>query len=479
MQEVRVRFPPSPTGFVHIGNIRTALFNWLFAKHSGGKFVLRIEDTDRTRLVPGAEEEIFESLRWIGLAWDEGPIIGGSYGPYVQSERLEIYGKYAKELLEKGAAYYCFCTPERLEQMRREQEARKQPTGYDRACAAISPEEAKARLEKGIPAVIRFRVPDSGQTTFQDLVRGEITFENRLLDDFVIIKSDGYPTYHFASVVDDHEMRITHVIRGEEWISSTPKHMLMYEAFGWEPPKFAHTTSILGPDRTRLSKRHGAMRFLEYKERGFLPEAMVNYMALLGWSSGEDRDLYTILELIERFSIEGIVKNPAIFDIQKLEWMNGEYIRKADLGRIADLCIPFLQKAGLFPENPTVDDGAYLREVVNLVRDRLRYLAQIVEFADFFFISELNYEEKGVQKWLRQDYVKELLRKLLPAMRELPEWTAEAIEEKVRKIGEEMSLSGGSVIHPLRMAVTGRTAGPGLFETMRVLGRERIVSRLS
>ncbi|MDH7481740.1 MAG: glutamate--tRNA ligase [Armatimonadota bacterium] len=479
MKEVKVRFPPSPTGFVHIGNIRTALFNWLFARHSGGKFVLRIEDTDRARLVPGAEEEIFESLRWIGLAWDEGPIVGGAYGPYVQSERLEIYKRYAEELLEKGAAYYCFCTPERLEQMRKEQEARKEPTGYDRACAALTADEVRARLEKGIPAVIRFRVPDTGQTTIQDLVRGEITFENRLLDDFVIIKSDGYPTYHFASVVDDHEMRITHVIRGEEWISSTPKHVLMYQAFGWEPPQFAHTTSILGPDRTRLSKRHGAMRFLEYREKGFLPEAMVNYMALLGWSSGEDRDLYTISELIERFSIEGIVRNPAIFDIQKLEWMNGEYIRKADLGRIADLCIPFLRQAGFFPENPTVEDGAYLREVVNLVRDRLKYLAQIVEFADFFFMSELSYEEKGVEKWLRQDYVKELLCKMLPAMREIPEWTTELIEETARKVGEEMGLSGGSVIHPLRMAVTGRTVGPSLFETMRVLGRERVISRLS
>ncbi|MCL6520051.1 MAG: glutamate--tRNA ligase [Armatimonadetes bacterium] len=479
MKEVKVRFPPSPTGFVHIGNIRTALFNWLFARHSGGKFVLRIEDTDRARLVPGAEEEIFESLRWIGLVWDEGPIVGGAYGPYVQSERLEIYKRYAEELLEKGAAYYCFCTPERLEQMRREQEARKEPTGYDRTCAAFTADEVRARLEKGIPAVIRFRVPDTGQTTIQDLVRGEITFENRLLDDFVIIKSDGYPTYHFASVVDDHEMRITHVIRGEEWISSTPKHVLMYQAFGWEPPQFAHTTSILGPDRTRLSKRHGAMRFLEYREKGFLPEAMVNYMALLGWSSGEDRDLYTISELIERFSIEGIVRNPAIFDIQKLEWMNGEYIRKADLGRIADLCIPFLRQAGFFPENPTVEDGAYLREVVNLVRDRLKYLAQIVEFADFFFISELSYEEKGVEKWLRQDYVKELLCKMLPAIREIPKWTAESIEETARKVGEEMGLSGGAVIHPLRMAVTGRTAGPSLFETMRVLGRERVISRLS
>jgi len=479
MEKVRVRFPPSPTGFAHIGNVRTALFNWLFARHTGGKFILRIEDTDRTRLVQGAEEEIYEALRWVGIDWDEGPTVGGPFGPYIQSQRLDIYRKYAGELVAKNAAYYCFCTPDRLEQLRKDQEAAKQPTGYDRLCLGLSGSEVESRLKDGVPAVIRFKTPDTGETTFYDEVRGEITFENALLDDFVILKSDGYPTYHFASVVDDHLMEITHVIRGEEWISSTPKHVLLYEAFSWELPKFAHTTSILGTDKTRLSKRHGAVRFLEYREKGFLPEAMVNFMALLGWSPGEDRELFTVEELIERFSLEGIVRNPAIFDLEKLEWMNGVYIRQADLDRITDLCIPFLQKSHLLSDNVSEQERAYVREVVRLERDRLKFLAQICEIADFFFLAELNYDEHGVRKWLHREYVRELLRKLLPALRELPQWTPETIESTIRSVGEELGLGGGEVIHPIRMATTGRTAGPGLFETLYVLGRDRVISRLT
>lgn len=479
MEKVRVRFPPSPTGFAHIGNIRTALFNWLFARHTGGKFILRIEDTDRARLVPGAEEEIYEALRWVGIDWDEGPIVGGPFGPYIQSQRLDLYRKYAQELLESKAAYYCFCTPERLEQLRKEQEARKQPTGYDRLCLGLSPAEIESRLRDGVPGVIRFKTPDAGETVFCDEVRGEIRFDNELLDDFVILKSDGYPTYHFASVVDDHLMGITHIIRGEEWISSTPKHVLLYNAFSWEVPKFAHTTSILGPDRTRLSKRHGAVRFLEYREKGFLPEAMVNYMALLGWSPGEDRELFSVQELIERFSLEGLVRNPAIFDIEKLEWMNGVYIRQADLDRITDLCIPFLQEAKLLPPDISEEQRSYVREVVRLERDRLKYLAQISEVADFFFLTELDYDEQGVRKWLRREYVRELLLKLLPSIRELRDWSVESIERAIRSVGEEMGLSGGDVIHPVRMATTGRTVGPGLFETIYVLGKERVVSRLT
>jgi len=479
VERVRVRFAPSPTGFAHIGNMRNAVFDWLLARHTGGGFILRIEDTDRARLVPGALEEIYESLRWLGAMWDEGPEVGGPNGPYFQSERLDIYSRYAQQLLEQGDAYYCFCTTERLAEMRKEQEAGKQPTRYDRLCLSLSPDEVEEKLGEGLCGVLRFKVPSEGRTAFTDLVRGGIAFENRLLDDFVIIKSDGYPTYHFASVVDDYLMEITHVIRSEEWISSTPKHILLYNAFGWEPPKFVHPPLILGPDRTKLSKRHGAVRFLDYKERGFLPEAMLNFITLLGWSPGGERELFPVRELIDRFSIEGIVDHPVIFDIQKLEWMNGVYIREADIGRLTQLCLPYLQEAGLVPEKPTRDELDYTRKVVALEQERLKVLSEIVESARFFFEAEPEYEEKGVKKWLGRDYMPDLLRRLIARVEELTDFTVEGIEKAVREAGEEMGLSGGQVIHPVRMAVTGRTVGPGLFETMAVLGKDRNLFRLN
>lgn len=478
MEGVRVRFAPSPTGFAHIGNIRNAVFDWLLAQHSGGKFILRIEDTDRARIVPGAVEEIMESLRWLGMQWDEGPEVGGPYRPYFQSERLDQYKEYADRLLEQQAAYYCFCTPERLAEVRKQQEARKMPTGYDRRCLALSPSEVAEKLAEGVPAALRFKVPTAGQTSFTDVIRGEIGFENKLLDDFVILKSDGYPTYHFASVVDDHLMSISHIIRSEEWISSTPKHILLYAALGWDPPKFAHPPLILGPDRTKLSKRHGAVRFLDYKEKGFLPEAMINFMTLLAWSPGEDRELFTVGELVERFTLDGVVNHPVVFDYQKLEWMNGVYVRGADLDRIVELCMPFMQDAGCLSPSPSEKELAYAREAINLVRDRMRYLAQVVKFTDFFFAEEPEYEEKGVKKWLRKDYVPELLGRLVPALEGLADFRVEDIEERVRTVGDEMGLSGGTVIHPIRVAVTGRMVGPGLFETMAVLGKDRILGRL-
>jgi len=475
----RVRFAPSPTGSPHVGNIRTAVYNWLFAKHTGGAFVLRVEDTDRARFVPGFLEEIFESLRWLGITWDEGPDVGGPHAPYFQSERLETYANYARQLVRVGHAYYCFCTTERLAEMRAEQEARKAPTGYDGLCLALPPEETARNLEAGVPAVVRFKVPREGRTTFHDIVRGEISFENRLLDDFVIVKSDGFPTYQFASVVDDHLMEITHVIRGEEWISSTPKHILEYAALGWDPPIFAHAPLMLSPERTKLSKRHGAVPFVEYRKQGFLPEAMFNFITLLGWSPGEDRELFSVEELISRFTLEGIVNHPVIFDIQKLEWMNGVYIRGADLDRLAELCLPYLQEAGLVPQDPTPDEIAYVRSVVALEQERLKLLSQVVELTDFFFKDELEYDEAGVTKWLADDYVPDLLRKVIARLSEIPEFTTEAVEEAVRGVGDEMRLSGGKVIHPVRVAVTGRTVGPGLFETMAVLGKARVLHRLN
>lgn len=478
MSNVRVRFAPSPTGSPHIGSVRTALYNWLFARHTGGVFILRIEDTDRTRLVPGSLEEIMESLLWLGTTYDEGPGVGGSHGPYVQSERVDIYTKHAQQLLDSGHAYRCFCTPERLAEMRKAQEAAKLPTGYDRTCRHLSPAEAEARLKEGTPSVIRFVVPEEDVTSFTDIVYGEISFENRLLDDFVLVKSDGYPTYQFANVVDDHLMEITHIIRGEEWISSTPKHVLQYKAFGWEPPKFAHSPLLVGPDRAKLGKRHGSVRFMDFVARGFLPEAMINFTALLGWSPGDDQEIFTTDQLIERFTLEGIVNHPVVFDIEKLEWMNGVYIRQSDLDRLTERCLPHLQDAGLLPSGPETDQRDYARSVIALLQERLKTLSEVPESARFFFEDDFEYDEKGMQKWLNRDYVPDLLSRLAERLGGLPEWTVESIEAAVRETGEEMGLSGGQVIHPTRMAVTGRTVGPGLFETMAVLGRERVSSRL-
>ncbi|MEN6372917.1 MAG: glutamate--tRNA ligase [Armatimonadota bacterium] len=476
--KVRVRFAPSPTGSPHIGNIRTAVFDWLFARHEGGTFVLRIEDTDRTRLVPGALEEIMHDLKWAGLQWDEGPDIGGPYGPYTQSERLENYQKYAQQLIDQGLAYKCYCTSERLAEMRKQQEAEKRPTGYDRRCRNLSSEE-RAKLDaEGTPFVVRFAMPESGTTAFKDLVRGEVTFDNSLQDDFVMLKSDGFPTYHFASVVDDHLMQITHVLRGEEWISSAPKHVQLYKALGWEQPVWVHPPLILGSDRSKLSKRHGSVNFSTYIEEGYLPEAMINYLALLGWSPAEDRDLYDIDELAEKFTLEGIINHPAIFDAQKLLWMNGQYIRKKSVEELTSLVLPYLKKAGLASESPSNDEMDYLKKVVLLIQDRLRLLSEAPELAEFFLLDEINYDQKALDKWIKKPESPALLNKVADRLETLDDWSPEKIEAAVREAGTEAGAEGGKVIHPVRAASTGRTVGPGLFETLEVLGKDRVVTRL-
>lgn len=475
---VRVRFAPSPTGSPHIGNIRTAVFDWLFARHKGGAFILRIEDTDRARLVPGSLEEIMHDLRWLGMQWDEGPEVGGDYGPYFQSERVDIYAKYARQLIESGHAYYCYCTPERLDEMRKKQQAEGKPTGYDRHCRCLSEEERAQSEAAGLSKVIRFAMPESGTTTYHDFIRGELSFDNTLQDDFVMIKSDGFPTYNFASVIDDHLMEISHVIRGEEYISSMPKYVHLYAALGWEEPVWVQVPLILGPDRSKLSKRHGAVNFASYIEEGYLPEALINYLALLGWSAAEDRDLYSVDELIEKFTLEGIVNRPAIFDAQKLLWMNGQYIRMCGVGRLTDLVIPYLSKAGLIPEQPDVVLRGYLMKVVSLIQDRLRVLSDAPEQADIFLKEQVDYDEKAVRKWLAAPGASELLLDVADGLEQLPEWTAEALEEVVRMTGEDHNRKGGEVIHPVRVATTGRTVGPGLFETLDALGRDKVIARL-
>jgi glutamyl-tRNA synthetase len=467
---VRVRFAPSPTGSPHIGNIRTALFTWLFARKHGGVFILRIEDTDRARYVEGSVQEIMDSLRWLGLDWDEGP--------YFQSQRLPLYREVAEKLVETGHAYRCYCTPERLEELRRQQEAAKQPTGYDRKCRYLSDEERKELEAQGLPHVIRFAMPLEGETVFHDEIRGEIRFENALIDDFVMLKSDGYPTYHLASVTDDHDMGITHVIRGEEWISSTPRHVQIYRALGWELPKFAHLPMILGMDRKKLSKRHGSVQFVEYIQQGYLPEAMLNFLALLGWSADEDRELYSREELIERFDLSGVQENPAIFDGQKLLWMNGVYIRRKPMGELTRLCLPYLQEAGLMPQNPSPEEVTYAQRVIALEAERMKLLSEVVPLTEYFFRDTLEYEEKGVRKWFTQPYVPQMLEMLIERYSALESFDVPHIEATTRAVAEELGVSAAQVIHPTRVAVSGRTVGPGLFEMIEVMGKERVLHRL-
>lgn len=479
---VRVRFAPSPTGSPHVGNIRTAIYNWLFARKTGGKFIARLEDTDRDpdRYRPESIREIEESLRFLGIEPDEWWVTGGPAGPYVQSERLELYRKAAHELIAAGKAYRCYCTPERLAELRARQQQQGVPSGYDRRCRYLT-EEDRARYEaEGAPYTVRLAVPREGKTTYRDVVYGEISVENKLIDDQVLLKSNGWPTYHLGVVVDDHAMGITHVIRGEDWQPSTPKHILLYQAFGWEQPIWVHVPLILGTDRKKLSKRHGTTQFTDFIREGYLPEAMFNFLVLLGWSAGEEnRELFTVAEILERFSLDGISHHPAVFDYDKLRWMNGEYIRSSPPGRIVRLCLPYLVQAGLIDDPPTQGQQAYAAEVIPLVIDRLRVLSDVVELTEFFFREPQEPEEKGRKKWLSGPEAEERLDRSLAAFTRLNgRLTVETAEETVNSIAEEMQSERAPIIHTLRVATTGRTVGPGLFELLSVLGKERVLARL-
>jgi len=476
--QVRVRFPPSPTGLFHVGNARTALFNWLYARHTGGTFILRIEDTDRERCTAEALANILEGLRWLGLDWDEGPEVGGPYGPYVQSERAETYRDHARRLVEQGAGYHCYCTPERLEQMRAEQRLRKQPPGYDRRCRDLTPQQRAEREAEGTPRVVRFAIPLEEKTAFEDLIRGRIEFENARLDDMIILKSDGFPTYHLASVVDDHLMRVSHVLRGEDWISSTPRHLLLYAALGWEPPRFGHLPMVLGRDRGKLSKRHGATAVTDYRDQGYLPEALANFLALQGWAPGDDTEIMDRETLIGRFSLEAIGKAPAIFDLEKLDWINGYFIRASSLERIADLALPHLQRAGLVSAEPSAEEREYVRRVLALEQERMKRLSEAPDLMVFFFAEEVAFDPAAERKWLARDYVADVCERLAARLEGVEPFGREAAEAAVRSLAEEMGRKAPELIHPVRVALSGRTAGPGLFEMMETLGRERVVKRL-
>jgi len=478
-KNVRVRFAPSPTGYPHIGNIRTALFNWLFARHSGGKFIVRIEDTDQTRKMDGALESILDSLRWLGIDWDEGPEVGGDYGPYFQSERLDLYNKHARQLLDSGHAYKCYCSPERLRQMRKEMAARKESMrSYDRHCRNLSAEEQARYESQGITPVVRFKIPLEGQATFHDLIRGDITFNNSELDDLVLLKSDGYPTYHLANIIDDHFMQISHVMRADEWLSSTPRHVLLYQALNWEPPLFAHLPMILGPDKSKLSKRHGATAITEFREKGYLPEAMLNFMALLGWSLDDKTEIFSREELIKFFSIERISKTAAIFNHEKLHWMNGVYLRGLDQEQLQEKIMLVLDSR--LPASVTRPISAeYVSRIVPLIQERINTLSEAATYADFFFLDELEYDASLlIGKKMTPESTLVALKAAQEKLSSLDVWDHDSLEGILRPLAEELDLKAGQLFGPLRAACTGRTASPGLFETMAVLGKQRCLKRI-
>jgi glutamyl-tRNA synthetase len=467
---VRVRFAPSPTGYPHLGNVRTALFNWLFARHHGGTFVLRIEDTDVARRVEGAVDIILDSLRWLELNWDEGP--------YFQSQRLPIYHEAAQRLLDEDHAYLCYCSPERLEAMRQEQVKRKQPPKYDRRCRNLTQQEKTQLKAGGVSPVVRFKTPLEGETTFDDLIYGRVTFRHDTLDDFVLLKSDGYPTYHLANIVDDHLMAISHVLRAEEWLSSTPRHVLLYQALNWQPPQFAHLPMILGPDRAKLSKRHAATNINEYQQQGYLPDAMVNFLALLGWSLDDRTELLSREELIRHFSLERVGKTGAIFNKDKLEWMNGIYVRRLSLAEFVRQAMPFLDRD--LPESVRRPlDESYAGQVLALIQERAKTLAEVPLLADFFFVDEPQQDLGLFPKGRLDD--KSASRAIATASQKLEKlatWDADALESVLRLLAAELDLRTGEFFGLLRVAITGRTAAPPLFQTMAVLGKEKCLKRL-
>ncbi len=475
---VRVRFAPSPTGKVHAGNIHTAIFDYLLARHTGGTFILRIEDTDVERKEAGAVEHMMEALKWLGLDWDEGPGVGGPYAPYFQSQRLPLYKEAAEKLVAQGNAYYCYCSSERLEAMRKEQEARKQPSGYDRLCRNLTAEERTAKQAQGIKTVIRFKVPLEGQTRFHDLIYGDVVFDHKNIDDFVMLKSDGYPTYHLANVVDDTAMKITHVIRGEEWISSTPRHLLMYQAFGYTPPQYIHMPMIVGANRAKLSKRRGAISILEYRDMGYLPEALFNFLVLIGWSLDDKTEIMTRQQMIENFSLERMGRTAAAFNQEKLDWMNGVYIRNLTVADLTNSVLPFLEKY-LPPEVKRPLDVNYIRQIVPLLRERINTLKDAAAYADFFFVDKLEYEATMlIGKKMTAETALTVLKGSEEKLSSLKSFNRDLLEDTLRHLADDLGLKAGQLFNVLRVATTARDAAPPLFETMEVLGKERCLERI-
>lgn len=480
MSEVRVRYAPSPTGHLHIGNARTALFNYLFARSMGGKFIIRIEDTDTKRNVEGGEENQLTYLKWLGMDWDEGPDAGGPYGPYRQSERLELYRERTDELLSRGLAYRCYCTEEELEREREEQSARGETPRYSGKCRNLTEAERAALEAEGRVPSIRFQVPEGKIYTWNDLVKGGISFESDGFGDFVIVKKDGVPTYNYAVVVDDHGMNISHVLRGEDHISNTPRQLMIYEAFGWEPPVFGHMTLIMNEQRKKLSKRdESIIQFIEqYDKLGYLPEALFNFITLLGWSPEGEQEIFSREELTKIFTADRLSKAPAVFDTQKLAWMNNEYIKRADADRVTALCLPHLQAAGFMPAEPDERQLAWTKRLVSLVQEKLRCAADIVPLAEVFFREAVEDEPEAAEV-LRGEQVPAVLRAFLDALQaDEGEWTADNVKALIKEVQKSTGCKGKQLFMPIRAALTGQTHGSDLNETIVLLGRDKVIARL-
>lgn len=510
--EVRVRYAPSPTGMQHIGGVRTALFNYLFARANGGKFILRLEDTDRTRYGEEYVQNLFDTLAWLGIEWDEGPDKGGPYGPYVQSERFELYKKYAEELVAQGQAYYCFCDAERLERIRTIQTMNKMPPGYDRNCRHLTDDEIKANLDAGKPYVIRLKVPLEGVTKFKDALLGDIEWKNEDINpDPVLLKSDGFPTYHLANIIDDHFMKITHVMRAQEWIPSTPLHVLMYQAFGWEPPVFCHLPMVMGQDGQKLSKRHGATSVNEFRARGYLPEALINYVAMLGCSYEDGRDMFCLHEFEQLFKMEHLNKAPAVFDYKKLEWFNGQYMRLYTDEQLMEKILPFLTGTGdaALPINVSeqfpapkvgsavsgisisadgklsaegLDDAAVrakLIEVMPLIKERLHFLCDAPEMIAFLFKEPaVPPVEQIIPKKLDAERTKAVLIAAKDFVSRLDGMSHDDAEELARSEAEKLGVKLGDFMMPIRMALTGSRISPPLIGSIQILGCEKAAARI-
>jgi len=476
LENVRVRYAPSPTGYIHIGNLRTALFNYLFARHHNGVFVLRIEDTDQARKVEGAVENLIHSLNLLGIDYDEGPFKGGPYGPYFQSQRLDIYRKYCNELLEKGWAYYAFETPEELEEMRRLQQIEGRQTMYDRRARSLTKSEVEKLLNEGRPYVIRLKVPLDDEVKFEDVIKGTIRIETNLIDDQILLKSDGFPTYHLANVIDDHLMKISHIIRGEEWVTSVPKHILIYKALGWEPPIFAHVPLLLNPDKTKLSKRQGDVAVEDYLRKGYLKEALINFIALLGWNpgEGEENEFFTMQELIERFSLERVHSAGAVFNIQKLDWMNNEYIKRYDIDELTELVLPFLEEGGI-----DTSDKIKIKKILNIVRVYVNKLNELPQHFRMFFVDKVEFENPDYQEVVKTDISKRVFKELILRLQGVSELTAEEFKQATQDIQKSTGIKGKNLFKPIRLALTGKEHGPELPIVAELLGKDKVIKFLS
>ena len=479
----RLRFAPSPTGLMHIGGFRTALFSWLYARHTGGAFILRIEDTDVARTIEGAVDFLIEGVQWLGMDYDEGPLVGGPYGPYFQTQRRALYQQYSHQLIESGHAYRCYCTPERLDQMRKEQMAQKLPPRYDRRCRYLSAEERAANDAAGIKWTVRFAMPLEGETVVHDELHGDIVFKNADIDDFIILKSDGLPTYHLAHIVDDHLMGVTHLLRAEEWISSAPRHVHIWKALGWEIPLLYHVPDVLGKDKKKLSKRHGAPSWKELQQQGFLPEAVFNFLALLGWSFDDKTEFFTREELINVFTLNRVGVSGGIYDAEKLAWMNGVYIRKLSLEEFTRRALPYMERpeaeGGLPDTIARPLDFDYTSRVLSLEQERLRTLGEAARAVSFFYTDDIAYETPLlIQKNMDAEKTCRALRSAYDLLTGLAQWEHSEMEPPMRELATTLELKTGQLFGAVRVAVSGRTATPPLFQMMEALGRERTLHRI-